>query len=63
MVFSKEEMDKLIKEALAFDALLVPVTKSSVEAADYVKMYNPLAKSDVNKLTNFNVMSCAEALG
>jgi len=61
--FSKDETVKLIKEALAFDELLVPVTKSSVEAADYVKMYNPLAKSDVNKLTkNFNVMSNAEAL-
>ena len=61
--FSKDETVKLIKEALAFDELLVPVTKSSVEKADYVKMYNPLVKSDVNKLTkNFNVMSCAEAL-
>ncbi|MFW5838838.1 MAG: hypothetical protein ACOCU1_02745, partial [Bacillota bacterium] len=31
--FSKEETDTLIKDALAFDALLVPVTKSSVEKA------------------------------
>ena len=61
--FSKDETDKLIKEALAFDELLVPVTKSSIEAADYVKMYNPLSKSDVNKLTkNFNIISNAEAL-
>lgn len=61
--FSKEETEKLISEALAFDALLVPVTKSSVEAADYVKMYNPFKKSDVEKLTkNFNVMAIAEAL-
>jgi len=61
--FSKEEIEKLISEALAFDALLVPVTKSSVEAADYVKMYNPVNKSDVIKLTkNFNVMANAEAL-
>ena len=61
--FSKEEIDKLITDAVAFDALLVPVTKSSVESADYVKMYNPLSKSDVNKLTkNFNVMKSAEAL-
>ncbi|MBU1094757.1 MAG: M13 family peptidase [Firmicutes bacterium] len=61
--FSKEETEKLINEALAFDALLVPVTKSSVEAADYVKMYNPLSKADVIKLTkNFNVMTSAEEL-
>ncbi len=61
--FSKEETEKLINEALAFDALLVPVTKSSVEAADYVKMYNPLSKADVTKVTkNFNVMESAEAL-
>ncbi len=61
--YSKEEIDTLIKEALAFDELLVPVTKSSVERADYVKMYNPLSKDDVQKLTkNFNVMAHAETL-
>ncbi len=61
--FSKEEVDKLISEALAFDALLVPVTKSSIEKADYVKMYNPLSKEDVQKLTkNFDIMANAEAL-
>jgi putative endopeptidase len=61
--FSKEEIEKLIKDALAFDELLVPVTRSSVEAADYVKMYNPFSKSDVAKLTkNFDIMKNAEAL-
>jgi putative endopeptidase len=61
--FSKEETEKLIADALAFDELLVPVTKSSVEAADYVKMYNPLNKEEVKKLTkNFDVMENAEAL-
>ena len=61
--FSKEEIETLINEALAFDALLVPVTKSSVEKADYVKMYNPLTKEAVQKLThNFNVMENAENL-
>lgn len=61
--FSKEEVDKLITEALAFDELLVPVTKSSVEKADYVKMYNPLSKTAVQKLTkNFGLMENAEAL-
>ena len=42
--FSTEDINQLITEALAFDELLVPVTKSSVEKADYVKMYNPLKK-------------------
>ncbi|MGS0972770.1 MAG: M13 family metallopeptidase [Candidatus Izemoplasmataceae bacterium] len=61
--FSQEEVEKLIHEALAFDELLVPVTKSSVEKADYVKMYNPMSKDDVNKFTkNFNLMENAEAL-
>lgn len=61
--FSKEEIDKLIDEALAFDELLVPVTKSSVEKADYVKMYNPLSKEEVKKRTHkFDVMAHAESL-
>ncbi|MFW6318919.1 MAG: M13 family peptidase, partial [Bacillota bacterium] len=61
--FSKEETDKFIKDALAFDALLVPVTKSSVEKADYVKMYNPFSKEDVQKYSsNFDLMGQAEAL-
>jgi putative endopeptidase len=61
--FSNEEVDKLIHEALAFDELLVPVTKSSVEKADYVKMYNPLSKKEVEALTkNFNLMEKAETL-
>lgn len=61
--FTKEDIDQLITEALAFDELLVPVTKSSVEKADYVKMYNPLKKAEVQKLTQtFDVMANAETL-
>lgn len=61
--FSKEEIDKMLSEALAFDALLVPVTKSSVERADYVKLYNPLSKEEVQKHTkNFNIIRNAEKL-
>jgi putative endopeptidase len=61
--FSAEETDKLISEALAFDELLVPVTKSSVEKADYVKMYNPLKKEEVQKLTkNFDLIGNLELL-
>ncbi|HCZ23595.1 MAG TPA: hypothetical protein DHV05_01875 [Acholeplasmataceae bacterium] len=61
--FSEEESTKLLSDALAFDELLVPVTKSSVEKADYVKMYNPLTKEEVLKLTtNFNLIKHAETL-
>ena len=61
--FSTEEVSKLLTDALAFDALLVPVTKSSVEKADYVKMYNPLTKEEVQKLTkHMDVMKIAEGL-
>lgn len=61
--YSKEETAKLISEALAFDELLVPVTKSSVEKADYVKMYNPLSKEAVQTMTqNLDIMTNAEKL-
>jgi putative endopeptidase len=61
--FSSKEIDQLIAEALAFDELLVPVTKSSVEKADYVKMYNPLSKDKIKELTNnFDLMEKAESL-
>ena len=61
--YVSDEADQLLHDALAFDALLVPVTKSSVEKADYVKMYNPVSKDDVLKQTKqFNVMGNAEAL-
>ena len=61
--FSEEKTDKLIKDALQFDELLVPVTKSSVEKADYVKMYNPFPKEKIEALSkNFDLMGNAEAL-
>lgn len=60
---NQEEALKLLNEALAFDALLVPVTKSRVESADYVKMYNPVEKDEVIKLSkNFNLIEMAESL-
>ena len=61
--FSSDEIERFINEAVDFDALLVPVTKSSVEKADYVKMYNPFTKEEINKLTkNFNLIGNAESL-
>ncbi|QMS84711.1 M13-type metalloendopeptidase [Candidatus Xianfuyuplasma coldseepsis] len=61
--FEQDEVDRLLTEALAFDELLVPVTKSSVEKADYVKMYNPVSKAEIQKLsTHFDLIKQAEAL-
>lgn len=61
--YTKEDAKILITNALKFDELLVPVTKSSVEAADYVKMYNPVKRSEVIKQTkNLNIMALADSL-
>lgn len=61
--YTSEEANTLIAEALKFDELLVPVTMSRVEAADYVKMYNPVKRSDVIKQTkNLNIMALADSL-
>jgi len=45
--YSDEAAQEIITKALAFDELLVLVAKSSVEKADYVKMYNPLSRKEV----------------
>ena len=39
---SEEECDALLKDTLAFDALVAKFVKSSEEWAEYVKMYNPM---------------------
>ncbi|HHT82290.1 MAG TPA: M13 family peptidase [Acholeplasmataceae bacterium] len=58
-----EKANEILEKAIAFDELLVPVTKSSVERADYVKMYNPMDKDEViSKTTTFNLMKLAESL-
>lgn len=60
---SDEVANKLLEEAVQFDALLVPVTKSSVEAADYVKMYNPLTREEVkDKVNTLNILKIADTL-
>ncbi len=61
--FTDEACSRLLNEALAFDELLVPVTKSSVENADYVKLYNPYERKDIASLTsNFDLMGSIEKL-
>lgn len=61
--YKEVEITKLISDAIKFDALLVPVTKSSVEAADYVKLYNPVKSAEVNKkATTFNLIDTAKSL-
>ena len=39
---SEEECDQLLKDTLAFDALLAKFVKSQEEWSEYVKMYNPM---------------------
>ena len=61
--FSESEALTTIDEAISFDALLVPVTKSSVEKADYVKQYNPFKKDEVKHIVHtFDVMALGEQL-
>lgn len=59
----EEAAQDLLNKALAFDAMLVPVTMSSVERADMIKMYNPLLKDEfASKTKTFNLFKVAEAL-
>lgn len=61
--YNEQDLQSIIDDAILFDSLLVPVTKSSVEKADYVKMYNPLKKEEVNtKVKTFGVIKTAEKL-
>ena len=39
---SEEEIDALIRDTLAFDALIAKYAKSQEEWSEYVKMYNPM---------------------
>jgi|BioPla2DNA2_1021312.scaffolds.fasta_scaffold05936_1 putative endopeptidase len=58
-----EKVNELLEKALAFDELLVPVTKSSVEKADYVSMYNPISKAElIGKTKTFNLSKLANNL-
>lgn len=61
--YPKEDAERIISEALQFDELLVPVTKSRVEMADYVTLYNPVDRSVVlDQTKNFNIMALADDL-
>ncbi len=40
--YSEEEIDSMIKDTLAFDALIAKYVKSSEEWSEYTKMYNPM---------------------
>lgn len=44
---SDEEIDTMIKDTLAFDALVAKYVKSSEEWSEYTKMYNPMKTSRV----------------
>lgn len=46
--YSADRAATIVEQAKAFDAQIAPHVKSSEEAADYVKMYNPRTLSDVD---------------
>ncbi len=47
-----EEAGDILNKAVAFDGLLANVSKTNVEKADYVKMYNPYTKNELKGKTN-----------
>ena len=47
---SAEEQTKYIENALAFDAIIAPLVKTSEEWSEYVAMYNPMKTSKVASL-------------
>lgn len=57
------KIDDLIRDTMAFDELLLPVTKSSVEQADIIKMYNPFSAQEVHtKVKNVDLNHIAKSL-
>ncbi|VEU75286.1 Neutral endopeptidase [Mycoplasmopsis maculosa] len=55
--------EEIINKALAFDSLLVEFVPSSVENADYVKMYNIFKIDELEKQSNnFNFKQAIESL-
>jgi len=44
---SEEECDRLLKDTLAFDALIAKYAKSQEEWSEYTKMYNPMSTGRV----------------
>jgi putative endopeptidase len=61
--YSDEEAQDILTKALAFDELLVPIAKNSVEKADYVKLYNPVSRKEVHdKAKTFDIIALADKL-
>ena len=57
------EVESIIDNAIAFDKLIVPITKSSEERADYIKSYNPYSLKDLSKkVTMFNLSDMVKVL-
>ncbi|CAJ1229176.1 peptidase M13 [Levilactobacillus zymae] len=50
--YSEDDAAKLVDQTKQFDALIAPHVKSSEEAADYVKDYNPFPLADVAAKTD-----------
>lgn len=51
--FSKEYIEELLEDTIAFDNLIHPNVKSSEELADYTKSYNPRTPEEVSKYSDY----------
>lgn len=61
--YTSDDAQKIVADAKAFDAKIAPHVKSSEEAADYVKVYNPRETSAVAKqVTHLDLTGTIKAL-
>ncbi|WP_203641061.1 M13 family metallopeptidase [Levilactobacillus andaensis] len=61
--YSEDKATTVVEQAKQFDAQIAPHVKSSEEAADYVKMYNPFPLADVDaKLDHIDLTAVVKGL-
>ena len=61
--YNQTEIEDLLNKTIAFDALLVEVAKTNVEKADYIKLYNPVLRKDIqSQITTFDLVKLADNL-
>ena len=58
-----EQAAQIAENTLAFDALIVPYTKSAEESSDYTQMYNPVSRADFESKYNgtLDILSVIDA--
>lgn len=61
--YTEDKATTVVEQAKQFDAQIAPHVKSSEEAADYVKMYNPFPLADVDaKLDHIDLTAVVKGL-